>query len=74
KFFIEDLVDTCNKVLNEHTSIVGGVKKRQVQDDIAFMESEAGWSVPLLKYKDGKRVYYRYWKIRRKLPPFTDSN
>ncbi len=36
------------------------MKRRQVFDDITFMESEQGWAVPLERIKEGKRVYYRY--------------
>lgn len=60
KFFIEDLVDACNISINEFSGIGEGVKRRQVFDDITFMESEQGWSIPLERIKDGKRVYYRY--------------
>jgi predicted DNA-binding transcriptional regulator YafY len=60
RFFIEDLVDNCNKSIFEFAGIEDGVKKRQVFDDIVFMESEQGWSISLERIKDGKRVYYRY--------------
>lgn len=60
KFFIEDLVDACNISIYEFSGIEEGVKRRQVFDDITFMESEQGWSIPLERIKDGKRVYYRY--------------
>jgi len=36
------------------------IEKRQLFDDIKFMESEAGWSIPLARVKDGKKVHYRY--------------
>ena len=39
---------------------VGGVSRRQVFEDIKFMESETGWSIPLERHQDGRRVYYRY--------------
>ncbi len=29
-------------------------------DDIAFMESEQGWGISLVRSKEGRRVYYRY--------------
>jgi predicted DNA-binding transcriptional regulator YafY len=60
KFFIEDLINACNDAIYEYAGIVDGVKKRQVFDDIIFMESEQGWSIPLERFKDGKKVYYRY--------------
>lgn len=60
KFFIEDLINACNVEIYEFTGIEDGVKRRQVFDDIKFMESEQGWSIPLERYKEGKRVFYRY--------------
>jgi len=60
KFFIEDLINACNESIFEFAGIEDGVKRRQVFDDITFMESEQGWSIPLERIKDGKRVYYRY--------------
>jgi predicted DNA-binding transcriptional regulator YafY len=60
KFFIEDLVSACNEAIYEFAGIEDGVKRRQVFDDITFMESEQGWSVLLERLKDGKRVFYRY--------------
>ena len=39
---------------------IGGVSRRQVFEDIKFMESETGWSIPLERHQDGRRVYYRY--------------
>lgn len=78
RYFIEDLVDACNKALYEHAGIIDGVKKRQVQSDIAFMESEAGWSIPLNRIRDGKRVFYRYedthYSINNQLLNETEIN
>ena len=59
-FFIEDLLEACNGAIYEFSGIEEGVKKRQLFDDIAFMESEQGWSIPLERIKDGRRVSYRY--------------
>jgi predicted DNA-binding transcriptional regulator YafY len=60
KFFIEDLVESCSQAIYDFAGIADGVKRRQIFDDIIFMESEQGWSIPLERIKDGKRVYYRY--------------
>ncbi len=60
KFFIEDLIYACNQAIYDFAGIENGVKRRQVFDDITFMESEQGWSIPLERTKDGKRVFYRY--------------
>lgn len=64
RYFIDDLVKACNDAIYEHAGILDGVKKRQVQDDITFMESGAGWSILLDKIRDGKRVFYRYEDTR----------
>lgn len=60
RYYIEDLVEVCNKALYEFAGILDGIKKRQIFDDIAYMESDAGWSIELDRVKDGRRVYYRY--------------
>ncbi len=60
RFFIENLIEACNDALFEFSGIEDGIKRRQVFDDIAFMESEQGWTIPLERVKEGKRVYYRY--------------
>jgi len=60
RFFIDDLIEACNEAIFEFTGINNGVKRRQIFNDITFMESEQGWSIPLEKIKDGRKVYYRY--------------
>jgi predicted DNA-binding transcriptional regulator YafY len=60
KYYIEDLITACNDALYEYTGVNNGVSRRQIYDDINFMQSEEGWSVPLKKFRDGQRIYYRY--------------
>ena len=60
RYYIEDLIEACNVALCDYTGIDDGVKRRQIFEDINFMESEQGWSIPLERCKDGKRVFYRY--------------
>jgi predicted DNA-binding transcriptional regulator YafY len=60
KYFIDDLIKQCASKLSEYYCAEASVSRRQIFDDIAFMESEAGYSAPIGKYKDGKKVYYRY--------------
>lgn len=60
RYFIEDLMSECNRVLAEIDPKSGGISRRQMFDDIAFMESLEGWSIDLARKKDGKRVFYRY--------------
>ena len=59
-YAIEDLVEECNKSIYEYTGKEEGIKKRQLYDDIRFMESEQGWNIELKKVKDGRRVFYKY--------------
>lgn len=66
RFFIEDLIDACNEALYEFNGLRKGtgerssVKRRQIFDDIRYMESKAGWQIPLERKREGKRIYYRY--------------
>ena len=60
RYDIEALVAACNDAIYQFTGIEEGVKKRQVYDDINFMESPQGWNIPLEKYKDRRRTFYRY--------------
>lgn len=60
KYYIENLISACNEAIYEFAGINDGVKRRQIFDDITFMESEQGWSISLERVKDGRRVYYRY--------------
>lgn len=57
---LDDLLESCNNALFDYDSNTEGIKRRQLYDDISFMESEAGYSIELEKVRDGKRVYYRY--------------
>jgi predicted DNA-binding transcriptional regulator YafY len=59
-FFIENLLDEVNNALEYFNGEEMEIKKRQLFDDIRFMESESGWSIPLERHKEGRRVYYRY--------------
>ncbi|WBX68216.1 WYL domain-containing protein [Tenacibaculum dicentrarchi] len=59
-FFIEDLLNEVNKSLIDANGIDSYIKKRQLYSDIKFMQSEAGWSIPLEKLREGKKTYYKY--------------
>ena len=60
EYFIEDLMEACNMALEEFTGAGASISRRQVFEDIKYMESEQGWAIPLEKHKDGKRTFYRY--------------
>lgn len=60
KYHIENLVEACNKALFDLTGSENGVKRRQVLEDIKFMESTQGWNIPLERIREGHRVYFKY--------------
>ncbi len=60
KYYIDDLIEACNIAIYDYTGIDLGVKRRQIFDDIKFMESPQGWNIPLDHNRDGHKVYYRY--------------
>jgi predicted DNA-binding transcriptional regulator YafY len=60
RYFMDDLIAECESVLLEIDPESNGISRRQIFEDIAFMESKEGWSIELAKYRDGKRVYYSY--------------
>lgn len=59
RFYIEDLIKACNDALYNYNGSEG-VKKRQVQADLNFLESEEGYKMLIDRERDGHRVYYRY--------------
>lgn len=59
RYYIEDLIAKCDEALQNYNG-TGGVSRRQIFDDIKYMESEAGWSIPLERRKKDRKVFYRY--------------
>ena len=59
-YFWEDLLNECNDALMDFDPACGGIGRRQLFDDIRFMESEQGWSIELERIRYGKKVFYRY--------------
>ncbi len=60
RYYIDDLIEACSNSIYEFTGTDIGIKRRQVLEDIKFMESEQGWNIPLERIRDGHRVYFRY--------------
>jgi len=60
KYFWKDLLDEINKALEEYNGPESKIKRRQLFDDIKFMESDQGWSIELKRHREGRKVYYRY--------------
>jgi len=58
-YFIEDLVETVNEELKQIDPRLS-VSKRQILEDIKFMESSEGWSADIQRRRYGKKVYYRH--------------
>ena len=61
-YTIEDLLEVCNGAIFEFDPNSKGIKRRQLFDDIRYMESSQGWSVELDEnfeiWKEG--ALYRY--------------
>ena len=63
RYYIDDLVEACNEALYQYNGVSkkgDGVKKRQVQEDLKFMESEEGYRMIIDAIYDGHKKYYRY--------------
>lgn len=60
RYFIDNLIEECEKVLADIDPESKGISRRQIFDDISYMESGEGWSIELDRHKDGKKVFYRY--------------
>lgn len=60
KYSIDNLVEACNIAICEFTGKEEGIQKRQLYDDIRYMESEQGWAIELEKTKEGRKVFYKY--------------
>jgi predicted DNA-binding transcriptional regulator YafY len=60
RYFIDDLIGECEHVLLEIDPNSDGISRRQIFEDISFMESKEGWQIELTKMRDGKKVYYRH--------------
>lgn len=60
RYCIDDLVEICSRTLIERNPNSRGISRRQIYNDILFMESSEGWQIDLLKTRDGNKVFYRY--------------
>ena len=59
-YTLDDLLEKVNEELRYHEPSSKGIKRRQLQYDISFMESESGWSIELEKVTAGKKKVFRY--------------
>jgi predicted DNA-binding transcriptional regulator YafY len=63
RYFLNDLIAECESVLLEIDPESKGISRRQIFEDISFMESKEGWGIVLSRLRDGKKVFYRYADI-----------
>lgn len=63
-YFWEDLLKECNRALMDFDPSGDGIQRRQLYDDIRFMESEQGWSIPLDRIRYKRKVFYRYSDLK----------
>jgi len=60
QYFWEDLLEAVNEALYEYTGMGKSISRRQLFEDIKYMESDQGWAIPLERNTEVKRVWYRY--------------
>lgn len=69
-YTLEDLLEECNQAIYDFDPNSEGIKRRQLYDDLRYMESEQGWSIELEEgLKHGRKRVYRYAN-----PNFSISN
>ena len=60
RFYIEDLINECADALSDYTGSAVSISKRQILEDLRYMEDREGWSAPIERKRDGHKVYYKY--------------
>ena len=63
-YYIDDLIEECENALQELDPESTGISRRAILYDIRFMESEQGWSIPLERFKNGRKTFYRYSDLK----------
>ena len=60
-YTLDQLLEECNEAITIFDPKAEGIKKRQLYEDIRFMQSNQGWSVEFEEgLKSGKKRIYRY--------------
>lgn len=60
RYGIQELIEACSRALTDAFSENTKVSRRQVYDDLNYMESNAGFGADIEHYRDGRNVYFRY--------------
>lgn len=60
RYYIQNLIDACNEALLDIDPDSTGIKRRQIYEDIKFMQDSKGFDAPIESLKDGRKAFYRY--------------
>lgn len=60
RYFMADLIAECSEAITAFAETEATVSRRQIYEDLKFMESEAGYQAEIGRYQEGKKTYYRY--------------
>lgn len=60
-YTLDDLLEACNSAILDFDPAAEGIKRRQLFDDIRFMQSDQGWAIEFNEeLKLGRKKIYRY--------------
>lgn len=60
KYGIQDLIRECSEALTNALSEETKVSRRQIYEDLNYMESDMGYQAIIDHHYEGRNVYYRY--------------
>jgi len=60
KYFIEDIIESCNDAMHDIDPNSSGIKRRQMYEEIKFTRDSLGDDATIESFKDSRKVYYRY--------------
>ena len=60
KYGIQDLIRECSEALSNALSEETKVSRRQIYDDLNYMQSDMGYQAIIDSIYEGRKVYYRY--------------
>lgn len=60
RYYFQDLIEACNEALLDVDPNSSGIKRRQIYEDIKFMQDSKGFDAPIESFKDGRKAFYRY--------------
>lgn len=60
KYFIEDLIESCNDAMPDIDPNSSGIKRHQMYEEIKFTGVSLGYDATIESFKNSRKVYYRY--------------